>query len=66
MTVATRTQLLARHCRPLEGEAALDAAAIAAQLGVLPDWRLADGAIERSYRFADYYETIAFVKEALK
>ncbi len=61
MTLATRAQLLARHCRPLEGEAALEAAAIAAQLAALPDWRLVDGALERSYRFADYYETIAFV-----
>jgi 4a-hydroxytetrahydrobiopterin dehydratase len=33
------------------------------QLKVLPDWSLAvqDPAITRSYRFSNYYETIAFV-----
>ncbi len=54
-------ELLALHCRPLEGHAAMNAGQIAAQLAVLPQWRLADGTIGRSYRFAGYFETIAFV-----
>jgi 4a-hydroxytetrahydrobiopterin dehydratase len=54
-------QLLAAHCRPLEGHAAMGAEQITAQLAVLPDWRHVDGAICRVYRFADYFDTIAFV-----
>jgi 4a-hydroxytetrahydrobiopterin dehydratase len=57
----TRDQLLARHCRGLEGERALSTADVHAQLAALEEWTLADGAIERTYRFADYYRTIAFV-----
>jgi len=57
----TRAGLLARHCRHLDASAALDAAAIAAQLSALPDWKVESGAITRGFRFADYYETIAFV-----
>lgn len=57
----TRAELLGRHCRHLEGSAALDAAAVASHLKALPDWRVESGAIVRSYGFADYYETIAFV-----
>jgi 4a-hydroxytetrahydrobiopterin dehydratase len=40
---------------------ALDAAAIADQLSVVTDWKLVNGALERSYAFGDYYATIAFV-----
>lgn len=54
-------ELLAAHCRPLEGSAALDEAAVRAQLGALPGWRLNEGALERSYTFRNYHETIAFV-----
>ncbi len=36
-------------------------AAIGTQLQALPQWRLNDGAISRTYRFADYYQTLAFV-----
>ena len=28
---------------------------------MLPGWSLRDGAIERSYAFRDYYQTLAFV-----
>jgi 4a-hydroxytetrahydrobiopterin dehydratase len=57
----TRAQLLARTSRALEGQPAIGDAEVHAQLAVLPDWALANGALERSYRFANYYETIAFV-----
>ncbi len=59
--VLTRAQLLARNSRPLSGERAMSAAEIAAQLPELAGWRLVDGALERSYAFRDYYDTIAFV-----
>jgi 4a-hydroxytetrahydrobiopterin dehydratase len=40
---------------------ALDAAAISAQLAHLPHWHIVDGALERTYAFGNYYETMAFV-----
>lgn len=55
-----RADLLADHCRPQQGDA-MTPEAVRAQLQVLPDWALADGALVRVFRFADYYETIAFV-----
>jgi 4a-hydroxytetrahydrobiopterin dehydratase len=57
----TRAELLSMSCRPLEGEAAIGAAAVQAQLAAVPDWALREGSLVREYRFADYYETIAFV-----
>lgn len=59
--VLTRAELLAAHCRPLEGHAAMGEAEVGAQLAALPGWQLHGGAIERTFRFGDYYETIAFV-----
>ena len=50
-----------RDCAPLTGRDALDATAIDAQLAVLPRWSLVDGALQASYAFADWWETIAFV-----
>jgi 4a-hydroxytetrahydrobiopterin dehydratase len=40
---------------------ALNATEIVANLSKLQGWELKDGAIEKTYRFADYFETIAFV-----
>jgi 4a-hydroxytetrahydrobiopterin dehydratase len=57
----TREELLARSCRPLAAGAALGDAAVRAQLAVLPDWALDDGAIARTFHFGNYHETIAFV-----
>jgi 4a-hydroxytetrahydrobiopterin dehydratase len=57
----TIDQLLSRRCRPLEGHGALSAGDIAAQLKVVPEWEQRDGAIGRTFRFTDYYQTIAFV-----
>jgi 4a-hydroxytetrahydrobiopterin dehydratase len=57
----TLAELLASHCQPLDRHAALSATQVAAQLAVVPDWQAVDGTIRRTYRFADYFETIAFV-----
>lgn len=57
----TLAALLSSHCRPLDRHAALSASQVAAQLAVLPEWSAADGTIRRTYRFADYFDTIAFV-----
>jgi 4a-hydroxytetrahydrobiopterin dehydratase len=40
---------------------ALSAAQIEAALRGLPQWQLANGAIEKTYHFANYFETMAFV-----
>jgi 4a-hydroxytetrahydrobiopterin dehydratase len=57
----TVADLLATRCRPVDGQPAMGAEQVARQLAALPQWRLVDGAIGRTFRFADYFETIAFV-----
>lgn len=59
--VFSRQQLLARRCRALGPERAYTAAEITAQLAELTGWSLRHEAIERSFAFRDYHETIAFV-----
>lgn len=39
----------------------MDTAAIEAQLAALPGWRLAGGAIEKTFAFDDFHRTIGFV-----
>jgi 4a-hydroxytetrahydrobiopterin dehydratase len=53
------TALAARHCQPsvtpvAEGE-------IVAMLGELPGWEIQDGLLTKTFAFANYHETIAFV-----
>lgn len=62
--MTTLAQLAARHCKPLKGDAhRLSAEDATALLGALPDWELIDhgAAIRKSFRFKDYYRTMAFV-----
>lgn len=52
------------HCTPLRGaEHRLDADAIQSRLWHVPGWAVSgDGAaLERTFRFEDYYRTISFV-----
>ncbi|MDH5207580.1 MAG: 4a-hydroxytetrahydrobiopterin dehydratase [Burkholderiaceae bacterium] len=56
----SREQLLAAHCRPVTSPA-MSGEEVKRQLEVLPDWQLVRGALSRTFRFADYCETIAFV-----
>jgi 4a-hydroxytetrahydrobiopterin dehydratase len=53
--------LAAQHCRPLEGHAAMGAADIAMHLKQVDGWSLVNGAIEKTFSFADYHSTVAFV-----
>jgi 4a-hydroxytetrahydrobiopterin dehydratase len=53
--------LVGLHCKPLEGHAAMSAQEIAAQLQLADGWVLDDGAIRKTFRFADYHRTMAFV-----
>ena len=56
----SREALLGLRCRPLTSGAMTDRE-VESQLAVLPDWKFVDVAIARTFRFANYYETIAFV-----
>lgn len=60
-SVASRTALLEQVSKPLEGGHPMSADAVKDQLHELQDWALKDDAIERSYQFKNYYETMAFL-----
>jgi 4a-hydroxytetrahydrobiopterin dehydratase len=58
------TALASRHCRPLKGpEHRLTPEAVNEHLAVLEGWSLVENgtAISRTFRFSDYYRTMAFV-----
>jgi len=58
------TPLADRHCQPIRGEShRLPDARVREALAGLPGWELAeDGrALVKTYRFEDYYRTMAFV-----
>ncbi len=58
------TELTAKRCVPCEGGVApMDADAAAKMLGQLTDWELDEAGkdISRSFKFKNYYETMAFV-----
>jgi 4a-hydroxytetrahydrobiopterin dehydratase len=54
-------ELKALHCKPLEGQPPMSGAQIDAQLKRVGGWALRDGAIEKSFGFADFHRTMAFV-----
>lgn len=57
------TTLGDKTCRERKDEPALDRTQAQAMLGEIPGWALNDEAreISRSYKFGNYYETLAFV-----
>jgi len=55
------TPLVDQRCKPLEGQPPMTRNQIEAQLAQSAGWALVDGAIQKSYDFADYHRTIAFV-----
>ena len=55
------TALKDRRCAPSQGIAKLDDAQVAELLALLDGWSLTGAAIEKSFRFADYHRTMAFV-----
>ena len=50
-----------RDCSPLTGRDVIDAAALEAQLAVLPHWSKAGEALQAEYHFKDWWQTVAFV-----
>ena len=60
--MSTGARLGDRHCQPLpKGTAALGVAEISALLAEVGGWSHAGGAIRKTYSFANYGETVAFV-----
>ena len=53
--------LLNQKCRPIRDGQPMPAGEIDAHLAQCPGWTRVDGAIEKTYRFADYHRTLAFV-----
>ncbi|RXZ42626.1 4a-hydroxytetrahydrobiopterin dehydratase [Crenobacter cavernae] len=53
--------LLAMHCETQLGKTGLDAATCQNLLAKLPDWEIKGVELTKTFRFADYYRTIAFV-----
>jgi 4a-hydroxytetrahydrobiopterin dehydratase len=51
--------LAARHCRA--GAAKLDDDGLRAKLAMLDGWTDAGARLEKTYRFADFHETVGFV-----
>ena len=58
----TSCDIATRHCIPCEGGIApLSDDAAQSLLQTLAGWSLTDGKIDKTYRFANHYETMAFV-----
>jgi 4a-hydroxytetrahydrobiopterin dehydratase len=53
--------LTEQRCRTLEGGSAMAADEIRRYLAQAPGWALAGDAIEKSYRFGNFHQTMAFV-----
>ena len=50
-----------RHCKPLKNVPPMTQAEIGSHLAEAKQWRFADGAIERRFKFDDFHGTIGFV-----
>jgi 4a-hydroxytetrahydrobiopterin dehydratase len=53
--------LTEQRCRALEGGSPMAADEIRRYLAQVPGWALAGDAIEKSYRFGNFHQTMAFV-----
>jgi 4a-hydroxytetrahydrobiopterin dehydratase len=54
-------KLASQRCKPLEGQPPMSAAQIEQHLAQAGGWVHHDGAIEKTYRFGNFHETMAFV-----
>lgn len=55
------SELKTQHCKPLEGQSPMSTADVASNLARVSGWATKDGAIEKSWRFEDFHQTMAFV-----
>ena len=61
VNVLALVDLAALTAAPQHDQPAFTATGIAAQLSVLPEWAFQGGKIVKTFRFTNYYETMAFV-----
>jgi 4a-hydroxytetrahydrobiopterin dehydratase len=54
-------ELLNQRCLPLEGQPPMHAAQIEQHLSKVKGWAYTEGALEKTFSFNNYYETMAFV-----
>ena len=54
-------ELLNQRCLPLEGQPPMTAAQIEQHLSKVQGWAHTNGALETTFSFKNYYETMAFV-----
>lgn len=59
--IKTFAELLTAHCKPLQEGQAMHDEGVRAQLVALPEWASDGKCIHRTFKFADYWETMAFV-----
>jgi 4a-hydroxytetrahydrobiopterin dehydratase len=57
----TRDDLLRAHCAPLDPSHRLEDDALSSHLQLLDGWKVEDGALRKTFTFANYYQTLAFV-----
>jgi 4a-hydroxytetrahydrobiopterin dehydratase len=57
-------KLAEQRCLPLQEPHAMTAYEVGKHLGMVSGWARVDGAIEKTFAFAGYAETIAFVNAA--
>jgi 4a-hydroxytetrahydrobiopterin dehydratase len=55
------SNLLHQRCQALDGAPPMGDAAIRNHLAQVSGWQLKDGAIEKTFSFRDYHETLGFV-----
>jgi 4a-hydroxytetrahydrobiopterin dehydratase len=55
------SNLLSQRCKDVRGGTAMNDAQLRDHLAMVSGWRLHDGAIEKTFTFANYHETMAFV-----
>ena len=55
------SNLLHQRCQAISGGAPMSDAAVRDHLAQVSGWHLSDGAIEKTFAFQNYHETISFV-----
>lgn len=56
------SMLQEKHCKPCEGGVApLDASTVQSMLRQLAGWQVDEGVLNKTFRFKNYHETMAFV-----
>ncbi len=62
MNFQSKSELKQKRCQACEGGTRpMDEQQVRQMLGNVPDWEMKDQAIERTFEFDNFYQTIAFV-----